>query len=265
VPIQAQGSYDDFEKWWSDYKSKTEYFRTQDQDLTVVRNKFSADGLIAYKTCIHGGFGVSAFMTTNGNQAIVEVSWRPAPPPPGGTIPSEEKINLKKTEGSGPESITQENVVINGSFTKAYPLTVGVPSTLIAELPGSEAATVSALLPKVFQCWIEDPTVTILHPNNPLLVDAHERTNKYLDAHNAATVSRWAKELEEQGKKNVKVWIASEWEDDSQGNLAQRIVGQKWRYYYAALAASYGGEKSYGQDPRCKQDEPQYPTGQATK
>lgn len=255
VPVEAQGSYSDFQKWWSVYKSQTHYSRTDMQDLSIVTSMFDPAGLKAYQSCLANGFGLSSFLTLNGNQATVTIHWKPFPPLTNQPVPPSVGLVLKAYYGNKAPQISKQEIMWNGDVPAVYSLTPGVPFTLTVEIPHSTSTSVSALIPKDHQCWLPTPTVTMYHPENPVLVDAHERTNKYLTANEKNILAQWKASLEKEGKQNVITWVAYEFENDSQNGLVGSVTGQKWRSYYGILVASYGGGLIYGSDPRCEADE----------
>jgi hypothetical protein len=252
VPIHAQGSYDDYSKWWSEFKRTTKFNYSSNETQAIVQTMVTANDLEKYKACVVGGLGLSAFLTQNENQAIVQIHWRPAPPVPGQTMPYSETVDLQAFQGDAVTPTTQrKDIVINGDFTVEYPLTKGVPFTLVASIGGSTSTTVHAFVPKLFTCTLQSPNVEALDPLSPRIL-ANQRTNHYLDGNAHAWMADYAQRLRAQGKSVVSTRYVSA---ETVGSSSW-IGGSKRRTYAVYIYATYGGDKVYGPDPRCLADQP---------
>lgn len=250
VPITAQGSYNDFSKWWSKKKNEFKYDSTQDINLSTVTSLVSDNDLDKYRACLAGYQGLSSFLRLNGNQAEVEVAWHPAPPVPGETLPSQVAVELVTTQGTDPSQTEPATISINGDISRTYNLTPGAPFSLIAQIKGVTSTRVSALIPKIYTCTITSPVETTLYNNgNPVIVQGH---NNSIEAQTIASVQQtWRAQLESEGKTNVVVTVLPPMETKSGGGW-----GRSPTYtYYLKFSATYGGDKAYGPNPRCTHDE----------
>ena len=246
VPIQAQGSYDDFSKWWSDYKSRTAYYRTTDQDLTLITSALDSNGLQAYKACLHGVYGLTIASKLNGTQLVTELYWKSYPPAPGAkTIDVTVPIQITVTRGSTEEPARQVEVGIDSNTPMVFALNKGEPFTAVFTVPNNGGVSVSANLPVIHSCSITAPVVHVDYKANPIPLD-DQKNNGNVDATIARGQHTFQAELETEGRANIKMLTPSVPEGGHAGH----------RWYRIYLFATYGGNKVYGPDPRCSQDEP---------
>ncbi|MGH8159272.1 MAG: hypothetical protein ACREPQ_14220 [Rhodanobacter sp.] len=246
VPIQAQGSYSDFSKWWSEYKSRTAYYRTSDQDLTVVTSALNSDGLEAYKACLHGVYGLTIASKLNGTQLITELFWKSYPPPPGAkTIDVTVPVQITVTRGAAEEQVRQMDVGIDSVTPVVFALNKGEPFTAVFTVANNGGVSVSADLPLIHTCSITTPVSTVTYSKNPIVLD-HQRNNGNVNATIAWGTPYFLAELAAKGLTNIEMQKPAVPEGGGAGN----------RWYRIYLSATTGGEKVYGPDPRCTRDEP---------
>lgn len=256
VPVQAQMSYDDYKKWWSDYKRTTKYNYSSNESFALVQTMVTPNDLEKYKACVFGGYGLSAFLTQNENQAIVQVRWRPAPPVTGQNLPISEMVDLTVHQGETALPPTEKEIAVNGDFTVVYPLTKGVPFTLVASIGSSTSVPVVAFIPKVLSCTITNPDIEAVDPLSPQVI-AGQRTNQHVDGNARAWMADYAQRLKAQGKSVISTrYVVAETVGSS-----SLMGGHVRRTFVVWVYGKYGGEKMYGPDPRCTTDEPP-PSGQ---
>lgn len=252
VPIEAQATYEDYSKWWNTFKQTTQYNYKKNESLAILQTMVQPADLEKYRICVTEGYGLSAFLTQNENQAVVKIYWKPAPPVPGQTVPGAETVTLDAYQGDNTVPATQKrDIVINGDFTVEYPLTKGVPFTLIASIGPSTSTSVHAFIPKIFTCTIQNPSIEVTDPRSPIIL-SHQRTNRYLDGNAHAWMSQFAQTLKSQGKSVISTRYLGP-DIDSSYN---RVTRTGWRAFAVYIYATIGGEKVYGPDPRCTADEP---------